>query len=44
MAFGGQVAAGVQLPGSGQGSVHFMFRGQFAGSPDPGLDGVGLAT
>jgi hypothetical protein len=44
MAFGGQVAAGMQLPGSGQGSVHFMFSGQFAGSPVPGRDGVGLAT
>jgi hypothetical protein len=44
MAFGGQVAAGMQPPGSGQGSVHFMFRGHFAGSPVPGLDGVGLAT
>ncbi|MCW3043995.1 MAG: hypothetical protein JWL57_2153, partial [Actinobacteria bacterium] len=36
--------AGVQLPGSGQGSVHFMFMGQFAGSTAPGTDGVGLAT
>jgi hypothetical protein len=44
MAFGGQVAAGVQLPGSGQGWVHFMFRGHLAGSPVPGRDGVGLAT
>jgi hypothetical protein len=44
MAFGGQVAAGVQLPGSGQGTVHFMFMGHLAGSPVPGRDGVGLAT
>jgi hypothetical protein len=44
MAFGGHVGAGVQLPGSGQGSVHFMFMGQFAGSTAPGADGVGLAT
>jgi hypothetical protein len=38
------VGAGVQLPGSGQGSVHFMFMGQFAGSTAPGNAGVGLAT
>lgn len=38
------MGAGVQLPGSGQGSVHFMFMGQFAGSTAPGTDGVGLAT
>jgi hypothetical protein len=44
MAFGGHVGAGVQLPGSGQGSVHFMFMGQFARSAAPGSDGVGLAT
>jgi hypothetical protein len=44
MAFGGHVGAGVQLPGSGQGSVHFLFMGQFAGSPAPGAVGVGVAT
>ena len=37
------MGAGVQLPGSGHGSVHFMFMGQFAGSTAPGTVGVGLA-
>src|SRR5256885_9887665 len=38
------VGVGVQLPGSGQGSVHFMFGGQFTGSTAPGSVGVGLAA
>jgi hypothetical protein len=44
MAFGGQAGDGVQVPRSGQGSVHFMFRGHLVTSPAPGCDGPGPAA